>query len=355
MNAPSRILIIRLSALGDILHTLPAFSSLRASFPNAQIDWLVSHKTKFLLSAVPGIHSLHVLNTSNLLKIPPDKESWRQLMKLMQTIRAQHYDLAIDFQGLLKSALLCALSGAKVRMGFSRELVRERPAHWFYQRTLPKPNSQIHITELNQQLAALAGADKVRYCNEFMVANTDIAYVDSLIKQHKLDHFIVLNPGGGWPTKIWSPEKYGALADKILAELNMQVVVTTGPAEDPLYRTIAEHCRTAAPIHLKVSFLQLIPLLSKAHLFVGGDTGPLHLACALGIPVAAIFGPTCPLRNGPWSAGDEVITHHLNCAPCYGRNCGIGTICMDISVEEVFEALVRRLENIKKEASLARA
>jgi heptosyltransferase I len=327
MKTPSRILIIRLSSLGDILHTLPAFINLKASFPDAQIDWLVAKKAKFLLSSVKGIHALHVLDTSLLLKMPPNKESWHQLRALIRALRARQYDLAIDFQGLLKSALLCALSGAKMRLGFSRELVRERPSHWFYEKTLAKPNSQIHITELNQLLAALSGASRV----------------DSLIRQNQLENFVVLNPGGGWPTKIWSPERYGTLAEKIQSELHLQVVVTTGPGEEPLYKTIAENCRTAALYHFPVTFLQLIPLISKARLFVGGDT------------VVAIFGPTSPIRNGPWNAAEEVVTHRQNCAPCYGRSCHIGAECMNIPVDEVFAAIVRRLDNIKKETSFAHA
>lgn len=353
MKTPSRILIIRLSSLGDILHTLPAFANLKTSFPNAQIDWLVAKKAKFLLSSVSGIHALHVLDTSRLLKIPLNKESWHQLGILIRTLRARHYDLAIDFQGLLKSALLCALSGAKMRLGFSRELVRERPAHWFYEKTLAKPNSQIHITELNQLLAALSGASRVPYHHEFVVSNEDKHHVDSLIEQKQLKNFVVLNPGGGWPTKIWSPEKYGTLAEKIQSELHLQVVVTTGPGEERLYKTIAENCRTAALYHFPVTFLQLIPLISKASLFVGGDTGPFHLACALNMPVVAIFGPTSTIRNGPWNAAEEVVTHSLNCAPCYGRSCHTGTECMNIPVDEVFAAIVRRLANIKKEAFLA--
>jgi heptosyltransferase I len=355
MNAPSKILIIRLSALGDILHALPAFANLKASFPNAQIDWLVAHKTKFLLSSVQGIHSLHILDTSRLLKIPPNKESWLKLGRLIRTIRAQKYDLAIDFQGLMKSALLCALSGAKVRLGFSRELVRECPAHWFYQKTLAKPNAQIHITELNQMLAELSGACRVPYHHEFIVSDADVIHVESLLKQNHLDNFIVLNPGGGWTTKIWSAEKYGALAEKIQSELHMQVIITTGPGEEPLYRTIAENCRTTAPYHLPVSFLQLIPLLSKAHLFIGGDTGPFHLACALNMPVVGIFGPTSPVRNGPWHSREEVVTQSMKCAPCYGRSCRVAAQCMDIPVDVVFSAIVRRLTNTTKESSLVRS
>jgi heptosyltransferase-1 len=152
-NSP-RILIIRMSSLGDILHALPALSSLRASFPDAKIDWLGAHKSKSLLAAIPGIDSLHLLDTRDLLRFPPDRLAWRRLGHLIRTLRAQQYDFSIDFQGLLKTAILSALSGSKARLGFSGALVRERPAHWFYNKTLDRPVTPAHVIVLNPSLHA---------------------------------------------------------------------------------------------------------------------------------------------------------------------------------------------------------
>jgi heptosyltransferase I len=156
----------------------------------------------------------------------------------------------------------------------------------------------------------------------------------------------VINPGGGWPTKRWSAQRYGNLADKIAAELGLPAVVTTGPGEEALYQAIAASCRASLPRHFTVSFLQLIPLFKRTRLVIGGDTGPFHLACALGTPVVGIFGPTSPARNGSWRSGDEVVAHTLPCSYCYGRTCPTANECMDISVDEVFAAVVRRLANV---------
>ncbi len=345
MNASPRILIIRLSSLGDILHALPAFSDLRATFPDAQIDWLVAQKSRFLLSAIRGIDALRILDTSALLQVPPDRSAWQQLSGLISELRAQRYDFSIDFQGLLKTAFLGYISGSKSRFGFSRNLVREPPAHWFYHRTLDRPQPQVHVLTLNRMLAQMAGARPTTATCDFAVAKEDQRHVDSLLKQKRLEEFVVINPGGGWPTKRWSPEKYGILAMKIQTELALQVVVTTGPGEETYYSAIAAQCAGAVPYHLPVSFLQLIPLLKKARLFIGGDTGPFHLACALGTAVVGIFGPTSPVRNGPWRDGEEVVTHMLPCSPCHGRTCPTRNECMDITVDEVFAAVIRRLEN----------
>lgn len=300
MNDSPRILIIRLSSLGDILHTLPAFASLRASFPDAKIDWLGAQKSKFLLTAIPGINTLHFLDTRHLLKFPLDRQAWRRLGNLIHTLREQQYDFSIDFQGLLKTAVLGALSGSKARLGFSRALVRERPAHWFYNKTLDRPATPEHVITLNQHLAELSGGHSILSSTyDFIVSKNDLEYIDLLLKQRQLEDFIVMNPGGGWPTKRWSPEKFGALSQKIWEELGLPVIVTTGPGEESLYQTIAENSGSFIPHHFPVSFLQLIPLLQKARLLVGGDTGPFHLACALGTAVVGVFGPTSPSETAP--------------------------------------------------------
>jgi heptosyltransferase I len=344
MKSSPRILIIRLSALGDILHALPAFSDLRTAFPDAAIDWLAAWKSSFLLKAIPGIDTLHVLDTDSLLRFPPDRSAWRALRSLIRALRNRNYDFAIDFQGLLKTAILGSLTGARTRIGFSKELVRERPAHRFYHRVLEKPSKQVHVLVQNQMLAGLIGSRPTAVAAvDFSIPAEDGCYVESLLAGAGLDDFVVLNPGGGWPTKRWSPERYGKLAKRIREELGVPVVVTTGPGEESLFRTIAEFSGSPSPVHMPVSFLQLVPLLKKARLLVGGDTGPFHLACALGTPVVGIFGPTSVVRNGAWRETDEVVSHVLECGPCYGRLCSKKNECMDIRVDEVFAGVARRV------------
>ena len=271
------------------------------------------------------------------------------LRSLIRDLRSQHYDFAIDFQGLLKTAALSVLSGARTRLGFSRGLVREYPAHWFYNRTQPKPQGQFHVLQLNRMLAGLTGAVPVSAPLEFCVPENDSRLVESMLRKEQLTDYVVINPGGGWSTKRWSLQKYGDLTKKIAVELGLPVVLTTGPGEETYYQAIADHCSDCSDCggvrlhHFPVSFLQLIPLYRKAHLIVGGDTGPFHLACALGAPVVGIFGPTSPVRNGPWRSEDEVVAHTLPCSFCYGRSCATKNECMDISVDEVFAAVVRRL------------
>lgn len=351
MTRPQRILIVRLSSLGDILHVVPALQSLRSAFPEAQIDWLVEKRMQFLLAAIPGISGVLALDTQSLRLKPASPAAWKELLGLMRRIRATHYDLALDFQGLIKTALLTRLSRAGTTIGYGKDLVRERPAHRLYDRTIGKPSQEISIIRLHLLLAQAAGGHPGSLQGTLKASQEDWRTIEARLKVEQLSRYIIINPGGGWPTKRWKPAKYGALTARIQRELKLRVIVTTAPGEENLYREICQICPEFPPLHFPVPFLQLIPLCLNALLFVGGDTGPFHLACALGTPVVGIFGPTSPVRNGPVSEQDETVVHVLECSFCYGRSCPTQNECMDISVEEVFAATVRRLSRIRGQGS----
>lgn len=344
MNAAPKVLIVRLSSLGDILHTIPALNSLRAAFPRAKIDWLVEQRGAFLLSAVPAIDEIFAINIGALKTHPGRLDSWLGVLRVIQALRLRHYDLCFDFQGLLKTGFLSFLSGARKRLGFSAGLVREWPAHWFYNCKLEQPGVAVHIVSQNLLLAQLGGGVAVSQELDLKVPDEDVRHIELLLSHLNLKEFVVINPGGGWPTKRWSPARYAALADRIQLELKLQVVVTTGPGEESLHTSLMQACSQPPPAHLQLSFLQLIPLLKRAHLLIGGDTGPFHLACALHRPVVGLFGPTSSRRNGPWSVEDESVEHKLPCSYCGGRSCARHYECMEISVDEVFTSVVRRLE-----------
>jgi len=345
MSPPHKILIIRLSSLGDILHTLPAFQSLRESFPQAQIDWVVERKSSVLLSAVEGIHRVVELDTRLPRQHPMRRESWKPLLTKILEMRARGYDVSLDFQGLLKTGILGLFGGARSRLGFSAALVRERPAHWFYHRRL-EHSGDVHVVELNLALTAMAGARHFPTRTGLRSRPEDEQAVERLIGELKLREFVVINPGGGWATKRWPPERYAALADRLRDRLGMQVVITTGPGEEDLYRLIRRHSANGELAHMHLTFLQLIPLMRRAQLVIGGDTGPFHLACALGTPVVGIFGPTSPQRNGAWHTRAEMVWRTLPCSYCYGRTCPTRNECMDVPVADVYEAVRRCISRL---------
>ncbi len=344
VQARRKILIVRLSSLGDILHTLPAYAALRNSFPSARIDWLVEHRARFLLSAVRGLDSVIEIDTASPQSQPFTASSWTSLWKTIRHLRNCGYDLSIDFQGLLKTAFLGLLIGARERVGFGKSLAWEWPAHWFYSRRVNPEQKEMHVVDANRLLAQAAGAlpssERVR-----LTAPPETSHgISERLAQLKLSEFVVINPGGGWLTKRWPPDRFGVLAERIICELGMEVVVTTGPGEDELFRELQLNCSPRVH-HLRVSFLELIPIMERARLIVAGDTGPLHLACTLGTPVVGIYGPTSPTRNGPWLPGDRYVVKVLSCSFCYGRTCPTQNECMDIPVDEVFYTVAAQLES----------
>lgn len=344
MSEPERILIIRLSSLGDILHALPACQAVRHARPQARIDWLVEKSNAFLLSAVGGIDEVVSIDMRTLRRAPWNPGAWRSLVSSLAALRAKKYDLALDFQGLVKTGLLAWCSGARLRFGFSRQYVRERAAALFYNRPFAPPRGSMHVIEMNLMLARAAGVARAAAAVEFRENPEDARAVAALLEKEKLSVFAVINPGGGWPTKRWPPARYAALADRMGRELQLRVAVTTGPGEAAIYDEIAGHCTGPPPAHLQVPFLQLIPLFARARLVIGGDTGPFHLACALGRPVVGIFGPTSPERNGPYGNPARVVCRRLHCSFCYGRSCPTRNECMEIGVDEVFEAVRQCLD-----------
>lgn len=344
MNIPQKILVIRLSSLGDILHTLPAFHDLRRSFPHAQIDWVVSRNCAALLSAVQGIRQIHIFDKTALFAVQPEDKTRRSLPALIRSLRRERYDVSIDFQGLLKTAAIGLMGGSGLRIGFPKSQVRERPSHWFYSRTPAIPGKPEHVVSLNRRLAECTGAQAHPFTFEPVCSDNDSDLVASLLENNGLDRPVVINPGGGWKSKVWNPARYGELARRIRGELGLDLAVTTGPGEEALYEELAARCGEPVPVHLRISFLQMIPLLKRARLLIGGDTGPLHLACALQAPVVGIFGPTSAVRNGPWNGESEVVTNGIDCSGCYKRTCPANNDCMDIRVDDVFAAVTRILE-----------
>jgi lipopolysaccharide heptosyltransferase I len=333
------ILVIKLSAIGDVVLTLPAVSALRKSFPDARISWVVDAKASAILDGNPIVDRIIKLDTSKSL--PQTISAFRSARG---QLRESHIDIAIDFQGLLKSALVARLSGAKRRIGFATHELREGASHFFLTEQIG-PAEGGHMIEKNMRLVEAAGATHSgEYEFPIVVSSTDERFVKNRLYAEGITEFVILNPGGGWVTKLWAPERYGELAGWLWKNYNLRSVVTYGPGEEGLVEKVLQNSRKGIAVGISTTLKQFVALARRARLMVTGDTGPMHLAAAVGTPIVAMFGPTAPHRNGPFSPSDVSIGRDVPCrTDCYRRTCN-EWICMEIPVAEVQRGIEKRLE-----------
>jgi heptosyltransferase I len=352
METPRRILIIKLGSIGDVVHTLPALADLKQSFPEAEIDWLVESKARVLLSGNPWLHDVVEIDTHRW------RRSWSlaalaEMGRIASRLRSRRYDVALDFQGLWKSAVLGRISGARKLIGFDRTTLKEPGCRMFYDEQVQPAPAVRHVIDIYKELLRSLGVTPGPHRFHLSVPTEDEQSISQQLSSRHINDFVILNPGGGWDTKNWAPENYALLHDKLSQETGLPGVLTWGPGEEPLVERILRACSGTPPVAFPATLLQLVALLKRASLFVGGDTGPLHLAAACGTPIVGIFGPTDPLRNGPFSSADIVVSHRVPCGPCYKRTCPIhNKECLRlVQVDEVFRAALRRLEGKKHKAS----
>jgi heptosyltransferase-1 len=307
-----RILIARLSAMGDIVHSLPAVAALRQAFPEAKIGWIIDERWVELLAArsaiaspqrsaeKPLVDAIHTFDVRSWRKNPFSASSRANSRNLLAQLRAQKYETAIDLQAAIRSALLNWLSRAPERVGFAKP--RELPAKMFYTRSVETP--AVHVVEQGLQLAnAISGGSQGKA--EFpLPCDAEAArWRDKLLAGLGAARFVILAPGAGWGAKCWPAERYGEVA-RALSKDGFKILINAGPGEEVLAQEVAGASQSAAQV-ISSSLSQLLALIRRASLFVGGDTGPLHLAAACGVRVLAIYGPTNPARNGPYAPGGD--------------------------------------------------
>jgi lipopolysaccharide heptosyltransferase I len=328
--AEKRFLVLRMSALGDIIHTLPAVHALRESFPTAQIDWLVDEKWASVLAGNRDISNVIAMN----------RGSWRSVIGSIATLRRTRYDMAIDFQSLYRSAIIGWLSGASERIGFDAHYSRERGAAFFYTRHVqPKRAHKIeHNLELVESIGARAEKIVFPLADDVEAAEE----VKRILCGNGVHEYFVLSPGGGWVSKCWPAERYGELARAVAERYGWTSVVSFGPGEEGLAETVRRSAGSPEPFVQRFNLKQLVPLLRRAKFVVAGDTGPLHLASALGTPVFGLYGPTDPARNGPFSAGG-IVVRKAGYETTYKRGKDISESMLAISVEDILQAVERRM------------
>ena len=339
-GSPQRFLIVRLSSIGDIVHALPAVAALGEAFPQAEIHWVVESRYALLLEGNPYLHRVVKLDTLGWRRRLTTGATLREIGRSLRTLRVSRYDAAIDFQGLWKSAVVAWLSRARERIGFAKRWLREPSAAVLYTQRI-SPRERKHVIEMNLALVEQLGAHAPRWQFPLPRTAADDTYVETQLAALDVKDFIIINPGGGWRSKCWPPESYTELMQRLEGILPEQILVTGSTGEENLIAAILQRAGSRRARYLPTTLVQFIALARRARLFIGGDTGPLHLAAAVGTPIVGIFGPTDPARNGPFAADDIALS---NLGPInHTRREAHPTYLPGISVESVLAAIEKRL------------
>jgi heptosyltransferase I len=328
--ADKRFLMVRLGSLGDIVHTFPAAAGLRESFPTAEIVWLTHPRWVELVGSSGLANEIWPVDSRDLLS----------LRSTIRKIRSVAWDAAIDYQGLWKSAILPFLGAVKRRIGFSAATIREYGVPVLY--TDRVVTRAAHIADQNGELTLRAGASKPVGQVSLQIAEADARLVQSNLAKQGVSSYVLLSPGGGWRSKCWPAKRFGALCQRITGELGMRCVINYGPGEKELVAAVQAASGDSRPLAYDGELGQLMALIRGAACIVAGDTGPLHLAVALGTPAVALFGPTDPERNGPYPLG-EIVLRSPNATTTYKRGHLPDESLLGLSVDDVFAAIVRRL------------
>lgn len=337
IRSPERanILVVRLGAMGDVVHALPAVATLKHNFPDARITWAIEPRWAVLLRENPHVDRVLALDLPRWRSQWWSRRAWSELMSARRDLQAARFDLAIDFQGLLKSALVARAARPGEIVGFDSSLLRERAASVFYSRAVP--SHACHIVEQNLDLAAAVGAAERRL--EFPLPECPPE------GPLPAGDFVLANPFAGWKAKQWPASHYAELARLLAQRHGWPLVINCAPSERPEAEAILR-AGPAGSCALNVSGIEgLVGVTRRARAVVGVDSGPLHVAAALAKPGVALFGPTDPARNGPYGSTFAVL-RSPTATTTYRRSNTDAASMEAIQPEQVLETLEAQLSKI---------
>jgi heptosyltransferase-1 len=331
-----RLLIVKLSAFGDVIHTLPTLEALRALYPQGHITWLVEDPFAPLLAGHPALDEVWSIPR---LRLQRQSLYWEApaLAAMLHRLRSQPFDMVIDLQGLLKSALWVALTRSLRKIGYNG--TREG-SYLVLREKLPPYDPDAHAVLRYLNVARYLGAPEMpaRFRLEHVVAGSG-----ELLDQVNQKPYVVLHPGARWATKLWPAASWARLAEWLAGRV-LAVVLTGSPGDHRLAQAIlAESQAPIINLTGRTAMGELAAVLKGAAFAVTTDTGPMHLAAALGTPAAALFGPTAPWRTGPFGEGHEIIRLGLDCSPCFRRECPEPRCLTELPVERVMAACEKML------------
>ena len=346
-NKPLSILIIKLSAIGDVVHTLPLLEVLRSNFAHARIDWLVEEDARQIIENHKDIDQIIVSRRKSwlqrLARVGEVPGLVKEIAGFLGELRSKEYDIVIDLQGLFKSGILTGLSRGKRKIGFTggREgsvlFLTERPFRVDYNR---------HAIDRYLETATYLDIHKTPWNGGIPITEEAKRAVDAFLQDVGLQEkkLIAVNPIAKWETKLWEPGKFSLLADRLAGQLSFSILFTGSGADRPQIDGIISNMKNpAANLAGRTGLKELAYLYSRCRLVVSTDTGPMHIAAAMRTPVVAIFGPTAPWRTGPYGKGNRVVRSGVGCSPCFQKVCDHRTCMREITVEKVFKSVKKSL------------
>lgn len=344
---PRKILILRLSAVGDVIRTLLAVKALKEHYPSSYIVWVVEEPSKNLLESQPEIDEVILFPRRKWAKgVKSLREMWKtgkEVLKFILDIRRKRFDLVLDFHGILKSGLLSFLSGSSMRIGFHRKTGRE--GNFFFSNVrVALPEGRMNRFQKSFGLLKGLGLEIKDFKYGLYIPSKDCEYIGSFFNELPAQFrrpLIAIHPGTSPKTlsKRWMPDRYGRLADRLIRDLNAMVLFTWGPGEREVVKGIQEEMKEPSILGPETeSLTQLGEIYRRCDLYVGGDTGPMLIASLMGIPVVVIYGGTDPILYEP--LGQHInVRKEVGCNPCREWSCSELTCLKAISVDDVFKAV----------------
>jgi heptosyltransferase-1 len=344
-----RFLVVRTGALGDIIHGLPVAAALKKAYPYLRVDWIAETHYADLLRCVPFLDDVITVSFKAGAASLADTRIRGRWKETVRTVRRTAYSATIDLQGLIRSGMISWMSGAPLRIGFPREHVRELPNCLFTNIRPGRIPVRRHVIDRNlallHPLGIIPGRRSFKYRIPAQAEETVGRYMHSAAQDGSMPR-IAIHPVTGWRTKEWQPDRFAEIARRLIKVHGARVFLLWGPGEKDRVAGIRDRMETPAHLVPAMGLPELLSFLKRCDLFVGGDSGPMHMASSLGIPVVALFGPTDPVRNGPILGRARVVRGHAPCGPCYRRRCPRSE-CMDaISVEDVWGPLTTLLTEV---------
>ncbi len=337
------ILIVKLSAIGDVVHSLPLVEVLRKNFPEARIDWVVEEDSSQIIKDHKDIDHVIVSHRKSwqrrLLKRGERSAAFREIIQFLKELRSEEYDLVIDLHGLFKSGILTGLSKGKRKVGTTG--FTEGSQLFLTERPYPVDYNQ-HALDRYLKMADYLRCTKDSWKGRIPLRESDKTFIDKFIRENAIqkERLVAINPIAKWKTKLWEPSRFAILADRLQKELSCEIVFTGSRDDRAVMDEILERMGER-PFNLagETNLKELAYLYSNCRLLISTDTGPMHVAAAMGCPVVVLFGPTDPWRTGPYGEGHMVIREKIECSPCFKKKCSHLTCMKDISVDRVFDSV----------------